>query len=257
VPVANPLAYRKRERAGERDLNRDLREVVVPQAFEDRVANALAPIFRAHEVLVDLHSFRSEGQPFVLVGPENNDGEIEPFALSAQETALAGRLGPRLMMHGWLATYIKGAKLGAAEAPPPRGRFSQGVGTTEFFRFCGGYAVTVECGRNGEPAAVQTARSAVLNALAHLRMVDAPQPPVTIERSIQLVDVVIAEGEGDRLSQPWRNGDAVRAGAEIARRAGGEPVFAHEDGYVVFPDVSAQPGEALFYFAVDSDRRGV
>jgi hypothetical protein len=97
----------------------------------------------------------------------------------------------------------------------------------------------------------------VLNSLVHLRMVDGPPPPVAIERAIQLVDVVIAEREGDRLSEPWRNGSAVRAGAEIARRAGGEPVLAREDGYVVFPDTSAQPGEELFYFAVDSDRRGV
>ena len=33
-----------------------------------------------HDVLLDLHSFRSPGQPFVMRGPADNRGALEPFA---------------------------------------------------------------------------------------------------------------------------------------------------------------------------------
>src|SRR5690349_13307192 len=37
VPIVNPLAYAKRERAGDRNLNRNLGPKDNPQDFEDRV----------------------------------------------------------------------------------------------------------------------------------------------------------------------------------------------------------------------------
>ena len=43
-------------------------------------------------VLLDLHSFRSPGQPFVLRGPGDNDGELEPFAHAQAEARLAALL---------------------------------------------------------------------------------------------------------------------------------------------------------------------
>ena len=45
VPVCNPLAYRQRQRLGERNLNRRLQPSAVPQVYEDRIANALCPLW--------------------------------------------------------------------------------------------------------------------------------------------------------------------------------------------------------------------
>jgi len=59
VPVTNPLAFAKGERAGERNLNRNLFPHPNPQDFEDRVANWLCPLLAQHDVLLDLHSFNA------------------------------------------------------------------------------------------------------------------------------------------------------------------------------------------------------
>jgi len=251
VPIVNLKAYLKNERTGDRNLNRDLREATVPRDNEDRIANVLCPLLRAHDVLLDLHSFRSAGEPFVFLGPQDNDGDIEPFAHASEETAFASILGPELVMHGWLDTYVNGV---ARKRPSPDGSLSLGVGTTEYMRFAGGYGVTLECGNHEDPQAEEVAYRAILNALAHLRLIAAPAPKRAAARFIELVDVVLAESEGDRLEKAWRTGDAVRTGEVIARRANGEALAAPQDGFVIFPDQNPSVGEELFYFGVKSAR---
>jgi len=145
VPVCNPLAYAKGERQGERNLNRRLIPTAHVQEFEDHVANWLCPLLAAHEVLLDLHSFRGAGEPFVLVGPENNQGEIEPFRHAEAELAMAVRLGVQRMVDGWLSTYAHGvARRQQALAPDADAKTRAnadtrfGVGTTEYMRSVGG-----------------------------------------------------------------------------------------------------------------------
>ncbi|HET7731795.1 MAG TPA: succinylglutamate desuccinylase/aspartoacylase family protein, partial [Usitatibacter sp.] len=78
VPITNPLAYAKKDRAGDRNLNRNLGPVDNPADFEDRIANWLCPLLARHEVLLDLHSTRAKTQPFAMLGPRDNAGPIEP-----------------------------------------------------------------------------------------------------------------------------------------------------------------------------------
>src|ERR1700759_5193882 len=86
VPIVNMKAYRANTREGDRNLNRNLRPRENPSDNEDLVGNALCRLLRDHDVLLDIHSFRSQGEAFVFVGPEDNSGEIEPFQLSRQES---------------------------------------------------------------------------------------------------------------------------------------------------------------------------
>ena len=104
VPVANPLAYARRQRIGDRNLNRKLVPTGTPTEFEDRVAGWLCPLLAQHDALLDLHSFHTPGEPFVMLGPEDNQGALEPFARAAEETALARALGVRRFIDGWLDT---------------------------------------------------------------------------------------------------------------------------------------------------------
>ncbi|HEY6354348.1 MAG TPA: succinylglutamate desuccinylase/aspartoacylase family protein, partial [Burkholderiaceae bacterium] len=69
VPVTNPLAYRRGQRTGERNLNRNLRPGADPLDNEDRIANVLCPMLAEHDALLDLHSFHSPGEPFAMIGP--------------------------------------------------------------------------------------------------------------------------------------------------------------------------------------------
>jgi predicted deacylase len=116
VPVTNPLAYRLKQRMGERNLNRNMAPSAIPQDFEDRIANVLCPLLDAHDVLLDLHSFHTGGAPFVMIGPQNNHGPLEPFAHAAEEMQLALHTGPHRIVEGWLDTYSRGVKRRAEAA---------------------------------------------------------------------------------------------------------------------------------------------
>ncbi len=253
VPVVNHKAYLQGTREGDRNLNRDLRPYVLPECHEDRVANILCPLLAEHDVLLDIHSFRSGHEPFVFVGPSDNDGEIEPFARAEAEGAFAARLGPSLLMHGWLTAHAR-AQQERARQGGTNVSFAKGVGTTEYMRFRGGYGVTIECGQHGDPKAPRIAYDAILNALAHLKLIAAPEPKRTAKRAIRIVDAVWCFAQGDRLEKPWTTGDAVAAGEIIARRADGQALKAPRDGFVIFPNPEPKPFVELYYFGEPSER---
>ena len=255
VPVANPLAYAKSQRHGQRNLNRRLLPTDAPVEFEDRVANVLCPWLAAHDVLLDLHSFSSPGRPFVMRGPADNDGPLEPFAHEAAEGRLAAHLGPTRVVEGWMAAYAQGAArrraLGLVDDADP----SYGVGSTEYMRRAGGYGVTLECGEHTDPAAHEVAYRAIRQAIALLGLADiALAPPAAAFECLRLTEVVDRQHGEDRFVREWRSFDAVHAGEHVAERHDGSPVLAGADGHVVFPDAHALPGHEWFYFAQASAR---
>ncbi|WP_186421284.1 succinylglutamate desuccinylase/aspartoacylase family protein [Bosea sp. CS1GBMeth4] len=254
LPVTNPKAFRQKTREGDRNLNRDLRERPLPGDFEDRIGNPICALLRQHDALLDIHSFRQEGEPFVFFGPANNRGALEPFARAEEELALAACLGVSTAIHGWLDNYARLLDI-RARLPVPRLNVTEGYGTTEFMRFCGGYAVTLECGQHDDPRAADVGYAAIRNTLAQLQLVDAPLPPPALRDVIEMVEVLLCETEGDRAEAGWRTGDAVRAGAVLARRADGAKVTAPSDGYIIFPNVAPRLGEAICHFGVASSRR--
>ncbi len=265
VPVTNPLAYRLGQRTGERNLNRNMAPSAIAQDFEDRIANVLCPLLAAHDLLLDLHSFHTGGAPFVMIGPQNNRGPLEPFSHAEAELQLALHTGPHRIVEGWLDTYSRGiqkriAKAGQSDRPggPANAGRAQtlvtnpnyGVGTTEYMRSQGGYAVTLECGQHDDPAAVGVARHAILQTLALLGLVDALPEAQTAQREIlRLIDVTDRDHAGDAFVREWRSFDAVARGDSIGIRQSGEPVKAQADGYIVFPNPRAEVAQEWFYFA--------
>jgi len=260
VPVTNPLAYAEKRRAGDRNLNRKLQPMTTPREYEDHVANWLCPLLAEHEVLLDLHSFRAPGVPFVFIGPRDNAGPLEPFAQGACEEALALRLGVGRVVDGWLATYAAGAarrrELAAAfpdavlDLDP-----AYGIGTTEYMRSVGGAAVTLECGQHEDPRAPDVGYTAIVNTLAHLGLIDAADPaPAPRIEALSLCEVVDRTSDGDAFARTWKSFDRVATGERIGTRADGTPVVAPFDGVVVFPNADAQVGQEWFYLARESDR---
>ena len=258
VPVTNPLAYQLKRRFGDRNLNRNMAPSAIPQDFEDRIANVLCPLLDAHDALLDLHSFHTGGAPFVMIGPQNNRGELEPFARADEEMQLALHTGPHRIVEGWLDAYARGVQRRATAPAAAGGSRAQslvtdpnyGVGTTEYMRSRGGYAVTLECGQHDDPLAVQVARHAILQTLALLGIASVPLLPVHVGREIlRLVDVTDREHAGDTFSREWRSFDAVKAGEVIGMRFSGEEIKATAEGFVVFPNPGAQTGQEWFYFA--------
>jgi uncharacterized protein len=261
VPVCNPLALREGRRMGQRNLNRRLQPTATPQDYEDRLARVLCPLLAEHEVLLDLHSFRSPGQPFVMRGPADNDGPLEPFRHAAAEGRLAAHVGVKRVVEGWMAAYADGVARRRARGLTPGAVHedpSYGVGTTEWMRSQGGYGVTLECGQHDDAAGPAVARHAIRQTLALLGLaegitLETPPAPAAVE-CLRLVEVVDRLAAGDRFARSWTSFDRVAAGELIAERASGEPLRAPTDGFIVFPDVSAQPGHEWYYWAAKSER---
>ena len=257
VPVTNPLAFARGERFGERNLNRNLVPTSDPKDFEDRVGNWLCPLLAQHDVLLDLHSTRAAAPPFAMLGPPDNDGPLEPFAHHEEERDLARRLGVHRFVDGWLGTYANGvarriaalAASGKAHDPlttDPK----YGVGTTEYMRSVGGYAITLECGQHEAPESPEVAYRAVRNALAFLGMTDDPCPPrVEQVETLTLCDVIDRTHPDDAFSREWSSFTRLAEGDLIGTRHDGTAVRAPHDGYIMFPDNSALPGREWFYLA--------
>ncbi len=260
VPLTNPLAHALGRRAGDRNLNRNLRPTAVPQDFEDRIGNLLCPLLAAHEVLLDLHSFQSGGEAFVMLGPEDNRGELEPFAHAADEARLALHLGPRRIVDGWLSVYEAGVAKRRARAAGAAATLdtdaNYGVGTTEYMRSRGGWGVTLECGQHADPQAPEVGHRAICQTLALLGMADLPlQPPPAQHEVLRLMEVTDRLHAEDRFVREWVSFDPVRAGEPVAVRHDGHILAAPADGRIVFPNVRAEPGHEWYYFAQPSPRR--
>jgi len=262
VPITNPLAYHLKQRNGDRNLNRNLRPSDAPEDFEDEIANALCPLLEAHDVLLDLHSFQAGREPFAMLGPRDNAGTLEPFAHAIDEQAMVTRLGVRRIVEGWLDTYARGVKrrLAYPDASLRAQMLSTdpayGVGTTEYMRAHGGYAATLECGQHDDPQAPETAYRAIHNVLALLGLIDAPVPEARSKPEVlRLVEVIDRMHPDDKFVREWQSFDPVTADQQIGVRHDGSAVCAPADGFIVFPNFKAQPGNEWFYFAQLSDRQ--
>ena len=262
VPVCNPLAYNHMRRMGDRNLNRRLlpksEADPSPRDFEDRIAAVLCPWLAEHEVLLDLHSFRSPGRPFVMRGPADNSGTLEPFAHAAAEARLAAHVGPNRIVEGWMAAYADGVARRKARGLTPGAVHedpSYGVGTTEYMRSQGGYGVTLECGQHDDSEGAEVAYHAIRQTLALLGLAELPLlPPAALFECLCLAEVVDRHAEGDRFVKSWTSFDPLSEGELIALRAEGTELRAPQAGYIVFPDVSALPGHEWFYLAHKSER---
>ena len=209
----------------------------------------------AHDVLLDLHSFQAQGEPFVMMGPHNNAGPLQAFTLATQERELAARLGVRRFVDGWLDTYAKGVERRIREAggvDSLQVNVRYGVGTTEYMRSVGGYALTLECGQHDDAAAPDVAYRAIMNTLSFLGITNVSKPVPTAATEMQvlsLYEVVDKRHDDDAFSRDWSSFDRVAKGEVIGVRQDGALVSADCDGFIVFPDAKSRGGEEWFYLA--------
>jgi predicted deacylase len=259
IPITNPLAHQLGTRSGDRNLNRNLRPTALPQDFEDRIGNVLCPLLATHDALLDLHSFNSQGEPFALIGPDNNTGLLEPFSHAASEAQLARHLGPSRIVEGWMSTYEQGVRRRRERSSKAGVTLdtdaSYGVGTTEYMRSQGGWAVTLECGQHADPEAPAVGHRAIRQAIALLGLADiALEPPPGAHEVLRLVDVIDRLHADDRFVREWVSFDPVWKDEPIGIRHDGTIVRSPGDGRIVFPNVKAEPGFEWFYFAQRSAR---
>lgn len=254
VPVVNGLAFRNNTRIGDRNLNRELAESAIPQDNEDRIANILCPLLRAHDVLIDLHSFSSEGEAFALFGPQNNNGQLEPFAHEEAESKLAQSLNMPLLVYGWLPAHEKAIEQKRAAGVKDGLSSLHGIGTTEYMRFAGGYGVTVECGQHLDPNGPQIGYDAVIRGMASLGMINEQLPEAQKPRVLQITEAILAEHDEDKMIRRFVAGEQVKKGTIIGKRHDGRDIIMPYDGAIIFAGLTAPKHEELCFLCKTSDR---
>jgi uncharacterized protein len=66
--------------------------------------------------------------------------------------------------------------------------------------------------------------------------------------------VIDRNAAGDEFIQEWKSFDQIKAGEVVGMRADGSQVCAERDGFIVFPNPKAQPGQEWFYLARPTQR---
>lgn len=236
IPVANPRAYAQKTRFVERNLNRYLYPKEEKRYYEDHLDPVICDFLDSADVLLDLHSYASQGGPFVFLGGSQSRPE---------EVAYARALGVRDFVCGWAEAFGSGGKGGDKESQ----------GTTEYARANGTLAVTLECGHHHNADAADVGYRAILRALAHFDMLDpeceaarALDAGVAFEqqRCVWMKSVYYKEAEYS-FAKRWQHCDSVARGEAIASSTKGDLV-APEDGHIILPKASAATGDEWFFF---------
>ena len=185
IPVCNPQAYAENKRFIDHNLNRQFCRRTSPQRYEEHLMNVLAPYLENCDILLDLHSYRAGGPPFVFRGPD---------AKMQVEEEFASYLGVDHIIYGWHEAYMNsGVELD----------LEQSVGTTEYVRKHGGIALTLECGQHLDPNAPACALRGIKGALHYSGIV--PQPDIKPTKNIKftrLYQVFFKEQQGT-FFKPW------------------------------------------------------
>jgi predicted deacylase len=240
VPICNPLAYIQGTRFVERNLNRHFYPKPLRVEYEDAIDPILCALLDEADILLDIHSYQSQGGPFCFLG-----------TTSQAEIDYCRALHVPLYVYGWADAF-------SSEGATREQRLA-GLGTTDFVRANRkrGIATTLECGHHDNPANVDVAIMAIARALHHagmLEMQDALPPlPSISPRAIKMHSVFYKEKAG-QMVRPWQHGDAVKNDEVIARYEDGTTVTAPQEGVIILPKTQTDfaLGAEWFYFGVET-----
>ena len=262
IPICNPKAFQVSRRFIDRDLNRNMKRYVKPLCYEDYIANELLDVMAGNDVVLDIHSFGFSGPPFIFIGPEDNSGEVEPFAHAKEEYRFATSLGFNRCVFGWLTAYQQFVAeqnqlldgLPESKDTANRADLCLGIGVTENFRRLGGFGVTVECGPHRDPTSFSNAYSAIRNAMSILGIAGGDARQGRFDSILKITQVLLRKSRGDHFIRDWKLFDAVKKDDILAIREDGSSVRATGDGAIIFAYPSALVGGAWLYVAHEYER---
>ncbi|MBL4588790.1 MAG: succinylglutamate desuccinylase/aspartoacylase family protein [Alphaproteobacteria bacterium] len=235
VPICNPEAYAHNTRFMDRDLNRFMSPIENPSVYEDYITNVLCPLLEEADVLLDLHSNRAGGAPFVFI--EHPDGEEVPFAMA---------LGADHMVYGFANAY-KNAENDVKES----------MGTREYFRLSGGRGVTLECGQNGDPKSIEFAEQAIISAMKYFSLIEGGVELCVNPRIVEIQSSCLRP-DGARFVCDVFNCSAFGDGDIIARDRNGAPSLRADGDIVIFfpqPIEETPAGEDWFHLGKTVGKR--
>lgn len=229
VPLCNPLAAQKPARYVSHNLNRIIGHYGgrdVPITPEHSFADQVAGFIDGADMLLDIHSFHTDGPPFVF----------EDYDTPAVRE-LANATGLRDIVAGWPALY------GAATENDTVGYACARQKP----------AVLVECGQHNDPESVGVAFRVIQNVLVTLGLIDGPVIDFAeTNRRIKVQDMVIKTAPG-KFTKPYIHLTPIEKGEVIAVYDSGETVTATYDGFIIMPGHQAAVGDEWFYTGMVAD----
>ena len=238
MPAVNPLAYEKNVRFVERNLNRFLYVKDNPEHYEDYLDHVLCPVLVKTDYLLDLHSYTSKGDAFVILG--RRDQESINYARA---------MGVPRIIYGW--TDVMTANDDVVDKRQP-------IGTGEYVRNRGKVAHTLECGTHNHAFAADVGFNAILNALRYLEMADFSDDlfitniPESEPYEIKMGGMFVKTRQGD-FTKDWTNMHPVKAGEVIARYDDGEELSLPVDGFIILPHRATPLNEGWFFWGVPEE----
>lgn len=229
MPLCNPLAFEKKCRFIEENLNRVINIYEHPATYEQELANEIAPQIANADVILDLHSTHCP-----------ND---KPFAFLDYPDAIAQQIITNLpidyVLEGWPEIYALAEEI-------------NDYSTLRYAHDHGATGTTIECGYHFAHQAAEVAYQAIINTLQSLGMITGFSTPNKNQKNIVMKSYIIKEKAG-RLSQNYSHLDAITQGETIAIYDDGEKLTASEDCYILIPNHEATIGTEWFYLGIDKN----
>lgn len=222
IPICNEEAYANNVRYVNQNLNRIIKKHKNPINDEQHIANSLCDFIAEADVMLDLHSFESEGSPMLFL-----DHPTENMS------ALADILDGKVILYGWDNIYKDEAITSD---------------TTETWAYkMGTQGMTFECGQNGSEESNTNAYNAILKTLSFFNMLEAPVSMSSTNPTHIEMDFVVMKNRAGDFVQKFKDVEALKQGTLIARYENGEELRMPYDGFIVLPKAGTPIGEEWYY----------
>ncbi len=234
IPICNPKAYELKQREVERNLNRHLYPKSVKKFYEDHIDPILCSELEKADYLLDLHSYQSQGGPFVFLS--GADKIEEEFARS---------LGVDHFVCGWSEAFGSGTE-------KTQESVNASMGTTEYARQFKAKAVTLECGHHHNDDNPDIGKKAIISALKHLSLIGG-KPLINSNNQqycVRMSKVFYKEKPGS-WTKTWQNFDKIEKGEDFIVYDDGTKICADQSGYLILPKSFAEVGQDWVYFGTD------
>lgn len=220
VDVCNPQAFDKNVRYIDENLNRIVQIHDTPKAYEEHLANELAPLIGTHDYTLDIHSNHTDSHPFAFLDYPDTES-----------TRFCKALPMEYIITGWPELFYP----------------EEDYTTLACAHRAGKKSVTIECGAHLDPNAVFVAEKSILSALIHLGMIEGTLSD-TKSKTMQMRARIVKEKEG-HFVQDWQHLDPISKGDIIVIHDDGTEIEASFDGFIFMPCATAQIGDEWFYLA--------
>ena len=207
IPICNPKAYLLNKRYYQKNLNRIIKKHKETETYEEKLANILIGYIQKADYILDIHSMKSNGVPFVFQDYDTEDDRM-----------FCKNIWLEYIIIGWPDLYIK----------------ENNSDTIGYANKIGKIWAVIECGRHEDPGAELIAYQSIINTLTWLWIIKKQMDKRKIFKIVEAIKIIRKEKEGN-LAKDRNHMDKVEKWDIIATYTDGETVYADLDGYILLP----------------------